>query len=119
MHAHPDYSAAYVILQTDGAQEGHGLTFTIGRGNEVVVTAIQAFAPLVVGSASEEFRRSGRVLTAIDQRKSVALDWSREGRYPSGDCRSDQRMWEFMAKTQGKPLWSRWLTWRQKNSCAH
>lgn len=32
----PDYSAAYVVLETDGALEGHGLTFTIGRGNEVV-----------------------------------------------------------------------------------
>ena len=26
----PDYSAAYVILETDGAHRGHGLTFTIG-----------------------------------------------------------------------------------------
>ena len=36
MNPDPDYSAAYVVLETDGAHEGHGLTFTIGRGNEVV-----------------------------------------------------------------------------------
>ena len=49
MNPDPDYSAAYVVVQTEGALEGHGLAFTIGRGNEVVVAAIRALAPLVVG----------------------------------------------------------------------
>ena len=49
MNPDPDYSAAYVILETDGELQGHGLTFTIGRGNEIVVTAIRALAPLIVG----------------------------------------------------------------------
>ena len=34
-HPDPDYSAAYVVLHTDGAHEGHGMTFTIGKGNEL------------------------------------------------------------------------------------
>ena len=29
-HPDPDYSAAYVVLHTDGPNEGHGMTFTIG-----------------------------------------------------------------------------------------
>lgn len=49
MNPDPDYSAAYVILETDGGLEGHGLTFTIGRGNEICVAAIEALRPLVVG----------------------------------------------------------------------
>src|SRR5215471_15193425 len=51
MHADPDYSAAYVIIGTDRGDgvEGHGLTFTIGRGTEVVVAAVGALRPLVVG----------------------------------------------------------------------
>ena len=49
VHVDPDYSAAYVVLKTDAGLEGHGLTFTIGRGNEVVVAAIDAFRHLVVG----------------------------------------------------------------------
>lgn len=49
MNPDPDYSAAYVILETDGPHQGHGLTFTIGRGNEIVVAAIRALAPLIVG----------------------------------------------------------------------
>src|SRR4029434_151429 len=49
MHPDPDYSAAYVILKTDGGLEGHGLTFTIGRGNEICAAAIEAFRHHVVG----------------------------------------------------------------------
>src|SRR3990172_1377603 len=55
MHPDPDYSAAYVILRTDHPDglEGHGLTFTIGRGNELCVAAEQALAPLIIGRTLE------------------------------------------------------------------
>ena len=51
MHTDPDYSAAYVILRTDRTDgiEGHGLTFTIGRGTELCVAAVEALAHLVQG----------------------------------------------------------------------
>src|SRR5438874_1348190 len=44
MNADPDYSAAYVVLRTDAGDglEGHGLTFTIGRGNELCVAAVES-----------------------------------------------------------------------------
>src|ERR1700704_677037 len=56
MNPDPDYSAAYVALETDHPDglTGHGLTFTIGRGTEVCVAAIEALAPHVVGSTVEE-----------------------------------------------------------------
>ncbi|WP_067811683.1 enolase C-terminal domain-like protein [Actinomadura kijaniata] len=50
MNPDPDYSAAYVTLETDEGAEGHGFCFTIGRGNEVCVAAIEAHAPLLVGA---------------------------------------------------------------------
>ncbi|MFC4912639.1 enolase C-terminal domain-like protein [Actinomadura gamaensis] len=50
MNPDPDYSAAYVVLRTDDGLEGHGFCFTIGRGNDVCVAAIEAHAPLVVGT---------------------------------------------------------------------
>ena len=31
----PDYSCVYVTLTTDNDVKGYGLTFTVGRGNEV------------------------------------------------------------------------------------
>jgi L-fuconate dehydratase len=45
MHPDPDYSAAYVVLRTDTpGLEGFGLTFTIGRGTEIVKAAVEAYA---------------------------------------------------------------------------
>lgn len=54
MNPDPDYSAAICIVRTniDGLA-GHGMTFTIGRGNEVCCAAIKALAPLVVGLTLE------------------------------------------------------------------
>ena len=56
MNKAPDYSATYVVLETDSPAglEGHGLTFTIGRGNEICVAAVKSLAPLVVGLTLEE-----------------------------------------------------------------
>src|SRR5438876_9763787 len=55
MNPDPDYSAAYAIVRTDdGAAVGHGFTFTIGRGNEICVAAIEALRPLVVGRSLED-----------------------------------------------------------------
>jgi L-fuconate dehydratase len=50
MNPDPDYSAAYVVLRTDpGAPDGHAICFTIGRGNDIVVTAVEALRPHLVG----------------------------------------------------------------------
>src|SRR5678815_1038711 len=58
MNKDPDYSAAYCILHTDAPQlTGHGLTFTIGRGNELCVAAIRSLAYLVEGRTLESFTR--------------------------------------------------------------
>ena len=57
MNPDPDYSAAYVVLATDRGDgiEGHGLTFTIGRGNDIVVAAVAALRSLVVGQDISAF----------------------------------------------------------------
>jgi L-fuconate dehydratase len=55
MNPDPDYSVAYAIVHTDDVSlTGHGFTFTIGRGNEVCVAAIEALRPLLVGRSLEE-----------------------------------------------------------------
>ena len=48
MNPDPDYSAAYLVLRTDDGPDGHGLVFTIGRGNDVQVAAIRSLAPHVL-----------------------------------------------------------------------
>ena len=51
MNKDPDYSATYVMLKTDNGLEGHGLAFTNGRGNEICVAAVRAYAQLEIGRA--------------------------------------------------------------------
>lgn len=52
VHKDPDYSCAYVVLTVSGVTEkGHGLTFTLGRGTEVVVAAVRALQPLLIGQS--------------------------------------------------------------------
>src|ERR1700684_4171194 len=53
----PDYSAAYCILETDSGLEGHGLTFTCGRGTELCVSAIQFLSRFVVGRELDSITR--------------------------------------------------------------
>ena len=56
MNKDPDYSAAYVILKTNNPKlEGHGLTFTIGRGNELCIEAIKSLSYLIIGKELESF----------------------------------------------------------------
>ena len=67
MNPDPDYSAAYVVLRTDALDglEGHGLTFTIGRGTEVVVAAVDALRPLVSGRSVEAVDSGSDTLYAL------------------------------------------------------
>ena len=67
----PDYSAAYCILETDQGLEGHGLTFTLGRGTDLCVTALQYLAGFAVGkrlrSITDDFVKFSRLLTDESQ----------------------------------------------------
>ncbi|XP_062377035.1 mitochondrial enolase superfamily member 1 isoform X2 [Sardina pilchardus] len=71
MHTDPDYSAAYVIIETDSGTRGFGLTFTVGKGTEIVVCAVQALRPLVLGKTLDDittdFRSFYRLLTSDGQ----------------------------------------------------
>jgi len=104
----PDYSAAYVILRTDAADglEGHGLAFTLGRGTEVVVAAINALAPLVVGRTLEAIAAdmSGfwRSVTGEQQLRWLGPE---KGAIHLGAAALINAVWDLYAKVEGKPLW--------------
>ena len=78
MNPDPDYSAAYVILETDSSLKGHGLTFTIGRGNEICIAAIEAMRHLVVGLELDWIRenpgRFWRHITGDSQLRWIGPD---------------------------------------------
>jgi L-fuconate dehydratase len=107
MNPDPDYSAAYVILETDAeGLEGHGITFTIGRGNELCVAACRALAPLVVGRTLEEFTADmagfWRMITGDSQLRWVGPE---KGVIHLATAAVVNAVWDLYAKAQGKPLW--------------
>ena len=108
MNPDPDYSAAYAILKTDSPEglEGHGLTFTIGRGNEICVAAIEAMAPLVVGetpeSLTEDMGAFWRRVTGDSQLRWLGPE---KGVIHLATAAVINAVWDLYAKVEGKPLW--------------
>ena len=106
MNPDPDYSAAYVVLETDGGLEGHGLSFTIGRGNEVVVAAIRALAGRVVGLELDWIREDpGRFwhhVTSDSQLRWIGPD---KGAMHLATGAVVNAVWDLLAKEAGKPVW--------------
>lgn len=108
MHPDPDYSAAYVILRTDDPDglEGHGLTFTIGRGNELCVAAARSLAPLVTGLSLETIKSDmagfWRRITSDSQLRWVGPE---KGIIHLATAAIVNAVWDLYARAEGKPLW--------------
>jgi L-fuconate dehydratase len=109
MNAAPDYSATYVVLQTDAPNglEGHGLTFTIGRGNEVCVAAAHSLAPQITGRTLDDivadmgaFWRG--ITTSDSQLRWLGPD---KGVMLLATAAIVIALWDLWAKAEGKPLW--------------
>ena len=106
MNPDPDYSAAYVVLETDReGLAGHGLTFTIGRGNEVVCLAIEALRRLVVGLEldwiKEDPGRFWRHVTGDSQLRWIGPD---KGAMHLAVGAVVNAVWDLWAKEAGKPV---------------
>ncbi|MFG2944556.1 enolase C-terminal domain-like protein [Streptomyces adustus] len=108
MNPDPDYSAAYVVLRTDAAdgEEGHGFAFTIGRGNEVQVAAIEALRGHVVGRDVAELCADPGTL-ARDLTGDSQLRWlgPEKGVMHMAIGAVVNAAWDLAAKRAGKPLW--------------
>ncbi|QEN85491.1 L-fuconate dehydratase [Labrys sp. KNU-23] len=107
MNPDPDYSAAYVILKSDRpGLEGHGLTFTIGRGNEICCAAIKAMRHLVVGLSLEEVQADlgafWRHVTSDSQLRWIGPD---KGAIHLATGAVVNAIWDLLAKMAGKPVW--------------
>ncbi|MFF4656278.1 L-fuconate dehydratase [Streptomyces sp. NPDC001381] len=108
MNPDPDYSAAYVVLRTDAGDghEGHGFTFTIGRGNDVQVAAIDALRPHVLGRGVEELCADPGSLSR-DLIGDSQLRWlgPEKGVMHMAIGAVVNAVWDLAAKREGKPLW--------------
>jgi L-fuconate dehydratase len=108
MNPDPDYSAAYVIVETDRGDgvTGHGLSFTIGRGTEIVVAAVAALRPLLVGQPLAAFTGAPgafwKHLTGDSQLRWLGPE---KGVIHLATAAVVNALWDLWAKLEHKPLW--------------
>ncbi|SCG76980.1 enolase C-terminal domain-like protein [Micromonospora inositola] len=104
MNPDPDYSAAYVVLRTDEGPDGHGFTFTIGRGNDICRVAIEALAPFVVGVDPDvlDLGAFARSLTHDSQLRWLGPE---KGVVHLAAAALINAMWDLVAKRAGRPVW--------------
>lgn len=108
MNPDPDYSAAYVILKTNHPDhlEGHGLTFTIGRGNEICVAAIKSLIPLIQGKNLKDFTKDmgsfWKMITGDSQLRWLGPE---KGVIHLATGAVVNAVWDLYAKVEQKPLW--------------
>ncbi len=101
-----DYSATYVTMETDTGLTGDGLTFTNGRGNEIVVTAVHALERHVIGRRLDEIlanlRGFYRDLTVDNQLRWLGPE---KGILHMATGALINAVWDLWAKRDGKPMW--------------
>src|SRR5829696_3544761 len=108
MNPDPDYSAAYVVLSTDAPEglEGHGLTFTIGRGNDLCCAAAEAVGSQLCGRTLEELTDDmgafWDLMTGDSQYRWLGPE---KGVVHLAAAAVVNAVWDLYAKAEGKPLW--------------
>ncbi|MBO3751226.1 fuconate dehydratase [Streptosporangiaceae bacterium NEAU-GS5] len=106
LNPEPDYSAAYVTIGTSSGARGHGLAFTVGRGNEIEVAAVRALAPLVTGLSVPDvlgdLRAFSRRLTGDSQLRWLGPD---KGAIHMAAAAIVNAVWDLYGRREGKPVW--------------
>lgn len=104
----PDYSAAYLVLHTDDPSglEGHGLTFTLGRGNDLCVEGIKALQHLIIGRTLESITEDmGAFTRQIGGDSQLQWIGPEKGVIHMAAGAVTNAVWDLWAKVEGKPLW--------------
>jgi L-fuconate dehydratase len=106
VNKNPDYSAAYCILHTDSELKGYGLTFTLGRGNELCVGAARYLGGFVQGrrlsALTDDLRAFSRQLTDDSQFRWLGPE---KGVTHMAAAAVINAVWDLYARQQNKPLW--------------
>jgi L-fuconate dehydratase len=108
MNTEPDYSAAYVLISTDvsNGPQGHGFTFTTGRGNDIQTAAIRSLEPWIAGRDVDDVLAHlgdlGRQLTGDSQLRWLGPE---KGIIHMATGAVLNALWDLRAKREGKPVW--------------
>jgi L-fuconate dehydratase len=106
MNTDPDYSAAYVVIRSSEGREGHAFVFTIGRGNDVVLSAINSLEPLVLGlDLDTTFADMGAFYRHLVHDSHLRWLGPEKGVMHMAIGAIVNALWDLYAKREGKPLW--------------
>ena len=107
MNIAPDYSAAYIILKTDIPDlEGHGHTFTIGRGNEICVKAIESLSDAIKGKYLDDITNNWlEFYYSIVNDSQLRWIGPEKGVIHLATAALFNALWDLKAKYERKPLW--------------
>ena len=108
MNPDPDYSAAYVVIRTDADDgvAGHGFAFTIGRGNDLQVAAIDGLAPFLVGRpVADTLADLGGVWRLLVHDSRLRWLGPEKGVVHMAIGAVVNALWDLRARREGKPLW--------------
>ena len=106
MNPDPDYSATYVTLKTNSSHYGNGLTFTIGRGNELCVAAVNAMRYMLINRDFTEITKNlGEFWRSIVSDSQLRWVGPEKGVIHLATAAIVNAVWDLYAKVEGKPLW--------------
>jgi L-fuconate dehydratase len=106
MNPAPDYSAAYVEITDDDGQTGQGLVFTIGRGNDVVVAAIQALRPHIeLLRLPDDLSDMGTVYKRLMYDSQLRWLGPDKGVMHMAIGAVVNSLWDLRSRRAGQPLW--------------
>jgi len=102
----PDYSAAYCVLETNSGLEGHGLTFTLGRGTELVIGALHFLKNVIVGRTLDSLTADLNGLF-LELTGDTQFRWlgPEKGVIHLAVGALLNAVWDLYAKSEGKPVW--------------
>ena len=106
MNPDPDYSAAYVVVETDAGIEGHGFTFTIGRGNDVQLAAIASLADHLRGRPLDRTLDDlGGIYRELIGDSQLRWLGPEKGIMHMAIGAVINALWDLRARRDGLPLW--------------
>ena len=106
MNPDPDYSAAYCVIETSDGPVGHGMTFTIGRGNDLCVAAIHQLGGLLIGFELDDLRPSmGALWKRLTGDSQLRWLGPEKGVVHLAAAAVMNALWDLLAKREGVPLW--------------
>jgi L-galactonate dehydratase len=106
MNDAPDYSSSYIVLHTSTGLKGHGFSFTIGRGNDIVCLAVRNIAEQLIGKALEELTADmGRIWRYLVSDSQLRWIGPEKGVIHLGLSACVNALWDLWARYLGKPVW--------------